>query len=291
MTAARLRALRHGPLLQITEPQEALPGDSVEISWSAARLPSDKYAAVHTVKAGRAPGDLKVVGDCGKISTRNSCSVAISSSLAAGSKYFLRVEAFATAEVTEPVAGADHELTVKGIVWSDPTIEAASSVFAGGSITARWSKSTIFGESRRGRIPSQRRKRRGKSLRPVGDCDKSDDLSSLSCSVTIPAGLAESSKYFLRVEAFTSAEAMEPVTGADHAMTIRPRSSAASVGKEHACALLGDGSVKRWGRNSHGQLGIGTTVDQARPVATLKAAGSEERLTGAQAIAAGGAYS
>ena len=33
-----------------------------------------------------------------------------------------------------------------------------------------------------------------------------------------------------------------------------------AVGEYHSCALLDDGSVKCWGRNSYGQLGIGNTT-------------------------------
>lgn len=37
-------------------------------------------------------------------------------------------------------------------------------------------------------------------------------------------------------------------------------------GGDHACARLGDGSVKCWGENEHGQLGDGTTMDRRSPV-------------------------
>ena len=38
-----------------------------------------------------------------------------------------------------------------------------------------------------------------------------------------------------------------------------------SVGTNHVCALLGDGTVKCWGGNMSGQIGDGTTTDRAVP--------------------------
>jgi hypothetical protein len=35
-----------------------------------------------------------------------------------------------------------------------------------------------------------------------------------------------------------------------------------ALGDGHACALFGDGSIKCWGRNDHGQLGLGDTEDR-----------------------------
>jgi alpha-tubulin suppressor-like RCC1 family protein len=52
------------------------------------------------------------------------------------------------------------------------------------------------------------------------------------------------------------------------------------AGGVHSVALLSDGTVRAWGRNNHGQLGDGTTVDRSRPVHMLG-------LTGITTVAAG----
>ncbi|MBI2889885.1 MAG: hypothetical protein HYY13_03770 [Nitrospirae bacterium] len=57
-----------------------------------------------------------------------------------------------------------------------------------------------------------------------------------------------------------------------------------SAGGAHTCAVLEDGTVHCWGANQAGQLGDGTTVDRAGPVAV-------SNLTEVVRIAAGGNHS
>lgn len=42
---------------------------------------------------------------------------------------------------------------------------------------------------------------------------------------------------------------------------------ALSVGKNHSCALLGDGTLRCWGANLYGELGVGTTDPTSVPIA------------------------
>ena len=59
--------------------------------------------------------------------------------------------------------------------------------------------------------------------------------------------------------------------------------SQVSVGAGLVCALIDDGTVRCWGRNDHGQLGDGTTVERRMPVAV-------QGVAGAVAVAAGGYF-
>jgi alpha-tubulin suppressor-like RCC1 family protein len=53
-----------------------------------------------------------------------------------------------------------------------------------------------------------------------------------------------------------------------------------SAGWRHACARLGDGTVRCWGQNANGQLGNGTTTQSTVPVQV-------SGITGAVAVTAG----
>lgn len=58
-----------------------------------------------------------------------------------------------------------------------------------------------------------------------------------------------------------------------------------SVGQAHSCALLLDGSVRCWGENGQGQLGVGGTTDRSQPGPTVALGGP------ASAIAVGEEHS
>jgi alpha-tubulin suppressor-like RCC1 family protein len=58
-----------------------------------------------------------------------------------------------------------------------------------------------------------------------------------------------------------------------------------SAGERHTCARTGSGAAWCWGRNDHGQLGDGTTVDRRRAVRVTRQGGWA--LTGVTAISAG----
>ncbi|WP_436640878.1 Ig-like domain repeat protein [Microbaculum sp. FT89] len=51
------------------------------------------------------------------------------------------------------------------------------------------------------------------------------------------------------------------------AVTLLPDAAAVSAGFYHSCAVTAAGGVKCWGQNTYGQLGDGTKIDRAAPVA------------------------
>lgn len=69
---------------------------------------------------------------------------------------------------------------------------------------------------------------------------------------------------------------------------------AISAGTDHTCALVHDGTVRCWGWNVQGQLGIGTAgpeTDSAHPVPVVRSvAEGGGQLTGVTAIAAGAGH-
>jgi alpha-tubulin suppressor-like RCC1 family protein len=53
-----------------------------------------------------------------------------------------------------------------------------------------------------------------------------------------------------------------------------------TAGEAHTCARLGDGSVRCWGANAHGELGDGTTAARAHPEAVAELSGVESLHAG-----------
>jgi alpha-tubulin suppressor-like RCC1 family protein len=65
---------------------------------------------------------------------------------------------------------------------------------------------------------------------------------------------------------------------------------AVSLGRDHACAVMNDGSALCWGRNDEGQLGDGTTERRTTPVRVASGPGGPP-LAGVRAISLGRAHS
>jgi len=55
--------------------------------------------------------------------------------------------------------------------------------------------------------------------------------------------------------------------------------SQVSVGQQHICALMDNGTVKCWGSNSFGQLGNGTTTNSSVPVEVIGLGGSVSQIS------------
>jgi hypothetical protein len=85
----------------------------------------------------------------------------------------------------------------------------------------------------------------------------------------------------LKVRAWNASGQPGAVRRADFVIT-----GALATGSMHSVALKANGSVCAWGRNSQGQLGDGTSTDQATPVQVRM--GDGLAFTGATTIAVGG---
>jgi alpha-tubulin suppressor-like RCC1 family protein len=69
---------------------------------------------------------------------------------------------------------------------------------------------------------------------------------------------------------------------------VTAKARSVTVGTAHACTVLTSGAVRCWGLNSTGQLGDGTLLQRAAPVAVkVTTAGA---LTGVASVTAGGAH-
>jgi alpha-tubulin suppressor-like RCC1 family protein len=69
--------------------------------------------------------------------------------------------------------------------------------------------------------------------------------------------------------------------GRDVPLTPPPATTAIAAGALHTCALIAGGTVRCWGSNTHGELGLGTTTDALTPAVV-------PGVSGAQAVATGG---
>ena len=66
------------------------------------------------------------------------------------------------------------------------------------------------------------------------------------------------------------------VSNGGRACGARGGATLVAVGYMYTCAILADGGVKCWGRNAHGQLGVGGTNDQLTPQSVPLGAGERE---------------
>lgn len=107
----------------------------------------------------------------------------------------------------------------------------------------------------------------------------SSDSALLSLSGTSDSVVAEAAAMGGPVTVTASSEGQS----ASVTITIEPSFAAVSVGSNRACGLSGDGLAWRWGRNSSGQLGDGTTEHRSTPV---RVAGNRSFVT----IAVGGEH-
>ena len=76
-----------------------------------------------------------------------------------------------------------------------------------------------------------------------------------------------------------AATAASPRTGADAPKQL-------SSGDFHTCALMGDATVRCWGRNTEGQLGDGTTENRSKPVSVKGIAGAKHLAMAAHSTCA-----
>lgn len=80
-------------------------------------------------------------------------------------------------------------------------------------------------------------------------------------------GLSTDRRYFFVMRARDEAGNTSSGTVEMSARTLGSRVAIEiAPGQDHACALIVDGTVRCWGRNTFGQLGNGTTTDSATPV-------------------------
>jgi len=88
------------------------------------------------------------------------------------------------------------------------------------------------------------------------------------------------------IAAAVSLPGAQPASAADPTTTTLPAPPIpvkVSAGGKSSCALMSDGTVRCWGRNTEGELGDGTTV-------TKSTAGTVKNLSGISQLAVGGSY-
>ena len=108
-----------------------------------------------------------------------------------------------------------------------------------------------------------------------------------ACAVTAGGGLkcwGDNAYGQVGDDSFRISSAPAPVPVPLNVVGLRSGVRAVTAGGEHTCAVTTGGAVKCWGRNTSGQLGDGTMLDQSAPVDVL---GLD---SGVLAVAAGGEH-
>lgn len=195
-------------------PENIGAGGTIKVAWSSSVSAAGEFAAAYTVSSGTDTNSLKPVGGCVK-TTESSCSFS-APQVSSETRYYVRLDVFATQESMTPVTFVEEMLTINPLVWYPFSIEAADEVDANAKFDVTWTAASS-NTGKRAAVYTVKTGSNTENLKDVLDCIK---ISEKSCSITAPGGsLAQ--LLVIRVEAFETADATSSVQSDTHNMQVR----------------------------------------------------------------------